>query len=310
MSVKVRSANVGDIPSIITCMRGCGLGVNEEKLRRYFFSPEVPCSDEGGNGGFVAEDAGGTIVGYCGLTPCPLYRGQSVMPALQMGVLGLKQGFGAAMFDLMDAVVALSRNYLVYANTANAKSGELWVKYAGFQYGPESGGNIQYDLLPLGLMTPRKFDSTDSFHELLNSDFWLRYLESCSGWSADRSPARLERLFGGAVEDGRVSILLEREVGRVVGVAVLHARPFLHGCKVRYAILDLVAIKDNREVLSSLVRKVRRFAMLHGGVMIEYVGGVEAILSRKRRALNNTFISSKPVEGWFYGPFDGDRSRV
>lgn len=310
MAAKVRSANVGDIPSIIICMRGCGLGVTDEKLKRYFFSPEVPCSDDGGNGGFVVEDSGGEIVGYCGLTPCSLYRGQAVWPALQMGVLGLKHGFGASMFDLMDAVIALSQNYLIYANTVNAKSGELWTKYAGFQYGPESGGDIQYDLLPLGVVTSRKFDSAGSFRELLNSDFWQRYRASCPGWSADRSPARLERLFSMAVEDGRVSILLEREDGLAVGVAVLYARPFLHGCRVRYALLDLVAINDSREVLSRLVRKAKRFAMLHGGVMIEYVGGEVGVFTRKRKALNNTFISSRPVDGWFYGPFDGDRSLV
>lgn len=309
MATVIRAAQIEDIPDIVRVINAVGLFSDERRFLNYFFKSEFEIEEAGTLGGFVAQDEDAGIVGYCGLTPCRLYHGKTEVSALQMGVLGLLPGYGTAMFGLMDAVLDLSRKHPVFANTANAKSGKLWTTYAGFSYGPERGASIQYALIPFGIFTPCHVKCGAQFDELLASDFWSRYLVANKGWATDRSPVRLNRIWGQAVVDGRLGVVLEKHEGQIVGYAILHARQFPHLGKLRYNVLDLVAIGDDPMVLKSLVARSKRFAALHGGVMIEYVGAA-SVFNYERKALNNTFIGSQIFDGWFCGPFDGDRSFV
>lgn len=309
MVTTIRAALVTDIPEIVRVVGAVGLSLDEEGLRNYFFHSELKIEAGGALGGFVALDEGKKIVGYCGLTPCCLYQGKMEVAALQMGVLGLLPGYGAAMFSLMDAVIALTMQYPVFANTVNAKSGKLWTMYAGFSYGPEKCSSIQYALLPVGMLTRARVRCIEQFEELISSSFWMHYLETNSRWVTDRSPARLCRIWGRAVHDGRLGVVLAKNNGQIVGYAILHARRLSCLGKLRYNILDFVALKDDPAVLRHLVLRCKRFAALHGGVIIEYVGPVP-VFKCQRKALNNTFIGSREFDGWFGGPFDGDRSFV
>lgn len=309
MATAIRAAHIEDVPDIVKVINSVGLFLDEEKFANYFFKSELNLEVPGALGGFVVQDEDAGIVGYCGLTPCRLYHGKTEVPALQMGVLGLLPGYGTAMFGLMDAVIELSKRYPIFANTANAKSGKLWTTYAGFSYGPEKGASIQYALIPFGMVTPCRVKCGAQFDELLASDFWSRYLAANKGWATDRSSARLRRIWGQAIADGRLGVVLEKHEGKIVGYAILHARRLSRLGKLRYNVLDLVAIGDDPAVLKNLVVRSKRFAALHGGVMIEHIGS-STVFKRQRRALNNTFIGSQIFDGWFCGPFDGDRSFV
>ena len=308
MAIIIQPAQEIDIPDIVKVMEDVGLSLDQARFANYFFKSERHIDAPGANGGFVVRD-GDKIVGYSGLTPCSLFDGKEEILALQSGVLGLKPGYGTAMFDLMDVVIQLTRLYPFYGNTANEKSSALWTKYAGFRGGPENGAYIQFEFLPSGLWTRAGLDTKSEFAELVRSDFWERFLLVNEGYATDRSPARLRRLFEKPVADGRVGIILERQDGRIVGYAILRARQFLRTWKYRYDILDIVALKNDDRIVAALIAGCKRYAARHGGVLIEYVGGL-SVFPHRRKALSNTFVSSHAIEGWFYGPYDGDRCLV
>lgn len=314
MSVSV--AQIDDIPEIAEVMSKIGVPINVEVFSSYFFGTEKDDLEDGFRGGFVARDEAGHIVGYCGLTPFPIYVNRIRHTAYQMGVLGIQKGYGALMFDFMDRVVELTKHFLVIANTANEKSVRLWTQYAGFSSGPELGAFIQYRYLPLGLLTRPKFTQKFSFSSPEFIRFWEVYMSGQKGIVTDRSPARMARIFTAAMQQKRVAIVTLCEKGQLVGYAALRLRRFHRMPGIRYEIIDILALGDDERRVQQLAKKCMRFAEWHGGIMLEYVGG-RALLPRRRPALANTSFWSggppevqeaiKSGEGWFFGPCDGDR---
>ncbi len=311
------NARIEDVPAIVAAMKDIGLPIDEAAVSRYFFTSEGSETTECLLGGLVARDDVGRILGYCGLTPCAVYVDGERHEAYQMGILGVRPGCGTVMFDFMDRVIELTRRALVFANTANEKSARLWTQYAGFSPGPSLCASIQYAILPLGLFTRPRFTR---HYDYMSSDF-IHFLEDYQagqkGIMAERTQKRLNRILGSAIHDGRVVVITAKEARSIVGYAALRVRPANHFGLFRYEIIDILALGDNAEIIKRLVVQCRRFASCHGGVVLEYVGG-EKLLPHCRPALANTFIwagGSRDVQqaiklgkGWFFGPYDGDRS--
>ena len=112
---------------------------------------------------------------------------------------------------------------------------------------------------------------------------------------------------------------------QVLGYIVIRRRYFSGGVIPRYDIVDLCALGNDDLVLTNLLRQGCRFVRAQGGAVLEYVGapiGHEAtiarVLSRVRPAPSNSFVylnaegtvgreSLASLDGWFFGPYDGDR---
>ena len=311
------NAQIGDVPDIVAAMTEIGLPIDEAAVSRYFFTSEGNGTTECLLGGLVARDDAGRVVGYCGLTPCAVYVNGERHEAYQMGILGVRQGCGTVMFDFMDRVGELTRRALVFANTANEKSVRLWTQYAGFSSGPPLCAYIQYAFLPLGFFTRPRFSRHCDFLPSDFRHFLKEYQADQRGIMSERTQKRLTRIFGPAIQDGRVVVITAKEAGGVVGYAALRIRPLNHFRLLRYEIIDILALGDKAEIIKRLVVQCRRFASCHGGIVLEYVGG-KKLLPHCRPALANTFIwaggspdvqhAIKSGNGWFFGPYDGDRS--
>ena len=311
------AATIEDMPAIAEAMAEIGMPIDIGAVKRYFFTGDLGETNDGLRGGLVARDDGQRVVGYCGLTPCTIYVDGKSHEAYEMGILGVRQGYGVVMIDFMDKVVELTTRSLVFANTANEKSVKLWTQYAGFHSGPELGDSIQYAFLPLGLLTVPKFTRQIDFKAHSFQQFWDEYKSGQQGIVVDRSSKRFERLFGPGIRQGRLSVITHDEDGRMVGYAVLRTRPLRRLRRLRYEIIDIIALGDNDQRIRMLIKKCKHFAGIHGGVLLEYVGG-QHLLPHRRPALANTFIWSggdselkamlAAGKGWFFGPYDGDRA--
>lgn len=330
MQAHIDQARIEDVPAILEMLKGVGLCPAPQKLVHYFFTPPQAEYDAGTPGGFVVKDERGGCVGYCGLSPCRVYIGGKGYPAYQMGILGIKQGYGAMMFELMDEVIALSHHALVYANTANKKSLELWTNYAGFSMGPTACSRIQY-----AIGTPIDFcrgwaerfttrANVKDFSDPLFRSFWERFRDSCQGVCTSRTPERLNWVFGKALQTGICKLITIADGANILGYAVLRVRPFKRLGLRRYDILDVCVSDGKVETARSLLRACKRYTASHLGIILEYVGGIATLdevikneLPHSRPALAVTsFYATRISEvssalqgkcGWFFGPYDGDR---
>ena len=149
-------------------------------------------------------------------------------------------------------------------------------------------------------------------------DFWNRYRETNDGLVSSRSAEELKWIFGDRLESGEIVILGEFSGDTLVGYVALKS-----SCRgKRWIIADWIAVKNNAEILSSLVQSAVRFLRRQcGPVLLETIGFpdfAEPILKRclwfSRKAKNNTFIwkflderMTIPPGSWFFGPYDGDR---
>lgn len=327
MAVEIVEARQEWLPKIVEMMLSVGMDMNVPFLSHYFF--EVPASESTApvRGGLVVRD-GADIVGFLGLAPCRLIgRGKSY-DGYQMGVLGLQPGYGPYMFDLIDRVKELSANSFAIANTANEKSVKLWTQYGEFVPGPSGGELSHYDLFPLATLSlPRlrqPMDECADFNDPRLRNFWSSYVKETDGFALERTSARQQRLFGGRLERHESALLTVACGDEILGYAVIRARKRPRFPYLRYEVSDLIARKNDIDVLVRLLQKCRRYVARHGGVMLEYVGsnrGLEAALRaclpRTRIAPANTAYWYTQVpeihaalannDGWLFGPYDGDR---
>lgn len=327
MGVRIDTANQSRITGIIDLINGVGLSLSRDSLSNYFF--DVPRSESNSaiRGGFVVLDDD-DVVGYCGLSPCRIHLGTRPIDGYQMGILGLKTGYGAQMFDLMDAVLESVKGSFVIANTANDKSVKLWTTYGGFVSGPEACSFIRYAVLPLSLLSlPRVALDANSVHDFTDprmAEFCRIITQNNRGVIMARTPARLQRIFGLGLAQRKTVLLSIENADGLFAYAVLRAKKFSHTIYKRFEIIDLVALDNSSSYLRLMLHKCIRYARGHGGIMVEYIGGQSGIgeildefLPGRRPALANTsfWFSEVPevVEafqhnaGWMFGPYDGDR---
>ncbi|MBQ6008354.1 MAG: hypothetical protein IJL17_07440 [Kiritimatiellae bacterium] len=153
-------------------------------------------------------------------------------------------------------------------------------------------------------------------------DFWQRYLDKNTGLVSSRTAEELSWLYDKGLKNGQYVFLGRKDLNGLCGYIVLRRANAGNG---RWMIADWIALDDNPDVLSDLVHDA--VCVLHDqkdAATLESVGfppRVQGVLHRHlpftRKSANNTFIyqptdltiSSKinPDEGWFFGPYDGDR---
>lgn len=154
--------------------------------------------------------------------------------------------------------------------------------------------------------------------------FWARYLEGNDGVVLSRTTEELEWAFGEDVRKGRDVLLVRRDASGLVGYVILRAKD---EAQRRWLVVDWIALKNDRAVLSDLLKDAVRWLRKHShAVFLESIGfrmDVQDVIHRHlpftRKAPNNTTIfkagrddlrealSKAGTKGWFFGPYDGDR---
>lgn len=312
--MKVRVARLDDIPAIETVIQTAGLNVSQKTIKTYFW--DAPCRNASAiRGGVVVEDDEGRIVGYSGLSPCEVLVKGIPIQAYQMGVLGFLPGYGGAVFDLMDKVLELTADALVYANTANEKSSKLWKVYGGFSSGPDNCSRYQFKVLLGGFLTwlcrPRKkaFPQT-AIRDILQSVDWTQHAIVTM-----RTVERLRWLYESPIGSKQFLVLATSEADAVKGYVVLWPKKLKRTPFFRYEMIEIFSAEDNPRHYQHLVKLAKRYAACHGGVMLEYTGG-RNLLPLTRKLKTNTSIwrttdaaLTKTLQAYpesFFGPYDGD----
>lgn len=152
--------------------------------------------------------------------------------------------------------------------------------------------------------------------------FWERFLSANTGLVSSREPRRLEWLFGDSLRAGKISILGAEKDGKLDGYAIVRACLDGHWAKT-YEIMDVCAVGNEITTLRVLVSSSIRYVGKLGGIKLVYQGCVpnqeqwlDPYFKRRMRGFPTYLYKTKDPqiqesidsgEGWFLGPFDGER---
>lgn len=154
--------------------------------------------------------------------------------------------------------------------------------------------------------------------------FWSEYLETNNGVVLSRTAEELEWMFGEDLKTGRNILCVQEKDDRLMGFIILRS---MNAEKSRWMVADWIAINNDRDVLSDLLREaVRSVRKVSSAAFLECIGfrmDVNDIIRRhlpfSRKAPNNSTnykahtpevdqaLHSADRSGWFFGPYDGDR---
>ena len=154
--------------------------------------------------------------------------------------------------------------------------------------------------------------------------FWKKFLAANKGVVSSREPATLRWKFDEVIQKGIDILLAAEKGGEVIGYVLLRKMPIRGSLMTEYLICDICAIGDDEHVLSVLLKAAVDYFYDHLGVWIKYVGSpkskkrwMNALLTRHFHLDCNPFSYSgggdvllesvKANEGWFFGPYDGER---
>lgn len=125
-------------------------------------------------------------------------------------------------------------------------------------------------------------------------------------------------MFGARLKTGECVMFGEFEEERLLGYLILKPT---HGGR-RWMVADMIALEDDAEVMTRLIKSAVRYARKTGGTFFLECVGFPAFAARAiarglpwgRKAPNNSFIYKAdfeiPERSWFFGPYDGDRCMV
>lgn len=167
----------------------------------------------------------------------------------------------------------------------------------------------------------RKEQTCKSIDPKIN-DFWQEYLKTSRGVVSSRSAEELDWAFGDDLKVDKAVMIAESDQDSVVGYIIIKESRLAPG---RWLVVDWIALRDDKDVLKRLLVKAKRYLQQNGSAfMLESIGFpmraqsiIGSVLSVKRKAPNNSFIykafnkeleeAIKSDQGWFFGPYDGDR---
>ena len=154
-------------------------------------------------------------------------------------------------------------------------------------------------------------------------DFWQRFLAANTGVISSREPLRMSWLFEASIRAGKVYAMAAVRNGRVEGYAMIREMVGKGWAKT-FEVIDICAVNNDCDCLRALAKAAVCEAGRHRGVKVMFFGHMpkqEMWLDgvfRIRRQADHAFVlcSSRDAEikesllrneGWFWGPFDGER---
>ena len=153
--------------------------------------------------------------------------------------------------------------------------------------------------------------------------FWNRFLGSNSkSVVSSREPRRLKWLFEESIKAGKVQLIVAKREGRIDGYVMTRER--IGSRRPSIEIIDICAVNNDVKCLSSLINACNVFARKRGILEIRlfmyrsdlrkwFLNGIHI----KRQLAYATFLWAAQLDdareslmagdGWFFGPFDGER---
>lgn len=163
-----------------------------------------------------------------------------------------------------------------------------------------------------------------AFEKEVFDRFWNEYAATNDGIVLSRTADELSWLFSDGLQTGKNILLVRKDGDRILGYIVLRAKD---GGRVRWMVVDWIAMGNNREMLSDLLRDAVNYLRKNTpAAFLESIGfrmDVQDVIHRHlpftRRAPNNSTVykaftkeiaeelDRADCHGWFFGPYDGDR---
>lgn len=153
-------------------------------------------------------------------------------------------------------------------------------------------------------------------------EFWKRFLSGNDGVISSREPKRLQWLFDDSIKAGKV-LLATAEKNRNIEGYVLIREKGVGKWPKSYEIIDICAIGSDADCLKGLCAEAKRMATEHGGIKLYFSGsmpdqekwldpifkhhGKEECYFLFRTKDTEILQSLEKNQGWFFGPFDGER---
>ena len=153
-------------------------------------------------------------------------------------------------------------------------------------------------------------------------EFWERFLSANTGLITSREPRRLEWLFGDSLRAGTITILGAEKSDKLDGYVIVRLCLDGHWAKT-YEIMDICAVRNNVKILRVLVSSAIQYVGKLGGIKLVYQGCVpnqeqwlDPYFKRRKRSFPTYLYKTQDPqiqesiekgEGWFLGPFDGER---
>lgn len=160
--------------------------------------------------------------------------------------------------------------------------------------------------------------------------FWERFLASNEGVISSRAPQSLRWMFDESLQAGADVLITAEKDGQVDGYILLRKYQQYKTNFSRYKIIDICAVGNDYTCLRVLVKAAMRYAALHRGTKVQYIGGhhglevwLDPVLTECQDlgfgtttyGVNSTYAREHPEvvemlqsnKGWFFGPFDGER---
>ena len=158
-------------------------------------------------------------------------------------------------------------------------------------------------------------------------EFWKRFLEANTGLVSSREPERLKWLFEDSMKAGKVYMVVAKKGGCVEGYVLireLEKKLIGEGLAKGFEIIDICAVGNESKCLRALARAAVSLAGKLGGMKVLFYGympkqeaWIDDIFRIRIQDDHPYFMykgytpevkaSLEKNEGWFFGPFDGER---
>lgn len=158
-------------------------------------------------------------------------------------------------------------------------------------------------------------------------EFWQRFLEANTGLVSSREPERLKWLFEDSMKAGKVHMVVAKKDGRVEGYVLireLEKKLIGAGLAKGFEIIDICAVGNESKCLRALARAALSLAGKLGGMKVLFYGympkqeeWIDDIFKIRIQDDHPYFMyrgytpevkdSLEKNEGWFFGPFDGEK---
>lgn len=254
-----------------------------------------------------------------------LYLGKTQLIGVVGGMLAMQEKASPVLLvNLMKATVApRDGSSFFYANTANITSMKMNRMLGVKGTGPATCERTRFAVVfvPWGFRWMCTRPHARRLYDIdpkIFDGFWNSYLATNKGLVSSRTSEELTWIFGDRLKTGEIALLGEFKEQSLLGYIVLK----VNSNRRRVLIIDWIALKNDKQVLDSLLVSAVRFARREtNAIFLESIGfpSFSEDISRRRlgwvrKARNNTFIwkfpdgrTEIPAESWFFGPYDGDR---
>lgn len=154
-------------------------------------------------------------------------------------------------------------------------------------------------------------------------DFWTRLLQQNDGLMTSRSPTRLAWLFSDSLRAKTVQLVAAERDGKICGYTIVRRLPYQPQWSfAEYC--DICALNKDEKCLEVLAGAVLTVVSRDGGIRVSHYGALPGQDRWLNKSFKHCIVDNHPTfmyrandkeieaslqkgDGWFFGPFDGER---